>query len=102
MRKSLMILLALGAVALFAVDSGAKELKPVVLTKDQVNTVCGNTTYCEKKCGLNGEHTCTFGCGPKSCSGMCKDCASRTVSVSTVRNVVRGVKGVQTRASRPQ
>ena len=71
-------------VALFAVSafgSGAQALTK--LTKQQVSTVCDGKSYCEKKCGANGEHTCGFGCGPKSCSGQCLTCPGSTSQTAT-------------------
>ena len=89
MRKSLAFVVAL--VALAFLGSGAHALTK--LTQKQVSTVCnGNTTYCEKKCGSNGEHTCGFGCGPKGCSGQCLTCPGST-SKTASRAVDSTVKG---------
>jgi hypothetical protein len=49
----------------------------VPLTKEQVATVCGDKSYCEKPCGANSEYTCGFGCGSKGCSGSCTNCPQR-------------------------
>jgi hypothetical protein len=90
MRKSLAFIVTLAALAFLA--SGAQALTK--LTQQQVSTVCnGNTTYCEKKCGSNGEHTCGFGCGPKGCSGQCLTCPGST-SKTASRAVDSAVKGL--------
>jgi hypothetical protein len=88
MRKSLMIVLTLVAFAFVASDAGAGKVT-VTLTKDQVNNVCGNTTYCEKPCGPNKEYTCGFGCGSKGCSGECLTCPG-AARVGTIRTIVKG------------
>jgi hypothetical protein len=70
MRRYLMTVLALVTLAFVASNAEAW----VRLTKDQVNTVCGNPNYCQKKCGLNKEYTCEFGCGRSGCAGTCLTC----------------------------
>ena len=96
MRKILILIaVTLGAFAFAASAAGAKPIGiggNVSLTKDQVATVCGEgKSYFEKSCGLNGEYTCGFGCGPSGCSGSCTTCPSpRTVGVRTIHGIVLG------------
>ena len=85
MRKWGMFIVALVVAFAFVPD----EAGAVKITQQQVKNVCGSKLEsnggamgCEKKCGLNGEHTCDFGCNPQGrCEGVCKTCgaASRTV-----------------------
>jgi len=80
MRKFLaLVAFALGALAFAASAVGAKSGigGTVPLTSGQVHTVCNGKDYCQKSCGLNGEHSCEFGCGSKGCGGTCDDCSSR-------------------------
>ena len=74
MRKSFMFIFGLAAFAL-APHEAMGEVK---LTAQQVETVCGKTPGnigCSKKCGLNNEHTCDFGCNPPDqCRGLCTTC----------------------------
>ena len=70
MRKSLAFIVAL--VVLAFVGSGAQATTK--LTLKQVTAVCDGNQYCEKKCGANGEHKCSFGCGTKGCTGECLTC----------------------------
>jgi hypothetical protein len=87
MRKSLMIVLALGALAFVASDAAAKQIT-VGLTKGQVSTVCNGGSYCQKSCGLNKEYTCEFGCGPSGCGGTCLTCPARKIGIRTIRTTV--------------
>jgi hypothetical protein len=88
MRKFLVVVLTLGAFALAASAAGAKTVY-VPLTKGQVATVCGEKSYCEKSCGLNGEYTCGFGCGTKGCSGVCLTCpGAKTASFHKIHSIV--------------
>jgi len=89
MRKYLAFIGLLAAAALLPGVAAAKDIA-VSLTKSQVATVCNGAMYCEKSCGLNGQNTCTFGCGSKGCSGMCSNCAARTTGVSAIRGVFGG------------
>jgi hypothetical protein len=73
MRKSLLTILTLGAFALVAYDAKADRIL-VPVTGSQVDAVCNGKSFCEVSCGLNKEYKCDFGCGPKSCSGMCVTC----------------------------
>jgi hypothetical protein len=74
MRKSFMFIFGLAAFALVPHD----VMGEVKLTAQQVETVCGKTpgnSGCSKKCGLNNEHTCDFGCNPPDqCRGLCTTC----------------------------
>jgi hypothetical protein len=94
MRKFLVVVaFALGALAFAASAAGAKSGIGgyVPLTKEQVATVCGDKSFCEKSCGLNGEYTCGFGCGSKGCSGSCLTCPSpKTVGLHTIHGIVTG------------
>jgi len=77
MRKALVFILGLAAVALFSHEAAA-----VKLTQQQVETVCGsglqsghNSSGCKKKCGLNNEHDCEYSCYKgKDCQGVCTTC----------------------------
>ena len=62
MRKYLAFVGLFAAAALLPGVAAAKDIA-VSLTKSQVATVCNGAMYCEKSCGLNGQNTCTFGCG---------------------------------------
>jgi hypothetical protein len=96
MRKPLIIVLMLGALAFLASDARAVD---VSLTKDQVNNVCNGKDYCQKPCGLNGEHTCEFGCGSKGCAGNCRDCGANASRLSVIQPLVLGVTGAKTSLS---
>ena len=85
MRKAVVLVLGLVALALFSHQASAAG---VSLTKQQVETVCGsglksggNVSGCKKKCGLNGEHECEYSCYKgKECRGDCSTCGvKRTV-----------------------
>jgi hypothetical protein len=92
MRKSLITVLTLAALAFAAEDVQAKQIV-VTLTQSQVNSVCNGKSYCEVKCGSSGQYTCDFGCGSKSCSGVCTTCPTgRTTNVRTIRSVVTAAK----------
>jgi hypothetical protein len=88
MRKPLTAMLTFVTLAFLATYAGAKDYR-VALTKDQVSTVCNGRDYCEVSCGLNNEHTCSFGCGSAGCSGACVHCASRSTGVRSIRGVVK-------------
>ena len=79
MRKILVVVaVALGALAFAASAAGARGIGgDVPLTSGQVHTVCNGKDFCEKSCGVNGEHTCDFDCEFKGCSGSCQNCSSR-------------------------
>jgi hypothetical protein len=34
----------------------------------------GGVIGCDRKCGVNNEHTCNFACGDDGCSGFCTTC----------------------------
>jgi hypothetical protein len=87
MRKSLLIILTLGAFALVANDAGAARIS-VSLTRGQVANVCNGKSFCEVSCGLDKQYTCTFGCGSKGCSGECQTCPARTTGVRAIRTIV--------------
>jgi hypothetical protein len=90
-RTLIAIIVTLTAITFAATPGRAADRVIVKLSKSQVATVCGNTTYCEKKCGLNGEYTCGFGCGAKSCSGSrltCPTGTSRTAGGKVIRSAV--------------
>ena len=92
MHKSLLLLTFL-CLAFSATNSSQLVARTgiggnVPLTKEQVSTVCGGKDYCEKSCGLNGEHTCDFGCGPKGCSGSCTNCSPR-IGPTKLGHIVR-------------
>jgi hypothetical protein len=86
MHKAIILLVGLVAIVLLPLQADAAGVK---LTKDQVATVCGKgmtshggSSGCEKKCGLNGEHTCEYSCYKgKECEGNCTTCGveARTV-----------------------
>jgi hypothetical protein len=76
MRKSIICIIGLAALALFATEAEA-----VKLTQQQVKNTCGSklqssngVDYCVKKCGLNGEHSCDFSCHQGNCQGLCTTC----------------------------
>jgi hypothetical protein len=89
MRKAIMFIVGLVAVALISTEAGA-----VKLTQEQVNTVCGkgletssHGSGCTKACGVNNEHVCDFSCTKKfGCNGHCVSC--RTGSRETTSGPV--------------
>jgi hypothetical protein len=78
MRKAIMI--SVGLIVLALVPSEASAL--IKLTEGQVRNVCGRSLEtgpggitCNKSCGLNGEHSCSFTCTKKfGCTGFCDTC----------------------------
>ena len=73
-------------------DDVAAAPIPVPLKKSQVNAVCDGGDACQKACGLGGQYTCSFECGPKGCSGQCTNCSSRRVGARTIQSVVANTK----------
>jgi len=102
MRKWIMFIVALAVAFTFVPDEAAA----VKISQQQVKDVCGSKLQsgggamgCEKKCGLNGEHTCDFGCNPQGqCEGVCKTCGALSRSglfqgIYANRVVRRAVRG---------
>jgi hypothetical protein len=91
MRRSVTCLVvALAIAAAFAAPHHASAAG-VKLTQQQVKDTCGKKLQsgggamgCEKSCGLNGEHLCTFGCYKGQCSGECLNCGVKA------RGIFRG------------
>lgn len=78
MRKPIIFIIGLVVLALFAGEAAA-----VKLSEQQVKTTCGSklqssgcVDYCQKKCGLNGEHNCDFSCNKGNCQGLCTSCGA--------------------------
>ena len=101
MRKAVMFIVGLIALALISTEAGA-----VKLTQQQVDTVCSGRSSCTKNCGLNGEHLCDFGCSKKyGCTGVCQTCrnGSRETTSGPVvraelarRSIARSTTGLPT------
>jgi hypothetical protein len=107
MHKS--VLFVFGFVALAAFALVAHEAMAVKISPQQVKNVCGKQLQqgggamgCTKKCGLNGEHLCDFGCLGNNCNGFCLTCGVARLEVVTKRsaNANRVVIGTVRRSSR--
>jgi hypothetical protein len=91
MRKSVLLLIFAFAVSAAFMISDQSFAAGVKLTQQQVKDTCGKKLQsgggamgCEKQCGLNGEHLCTFGCYKGQCSGECLNCGVKA------RGIFRG------------
>jgi hypothetical protein len=107
MHKS--VLFVFGFVALAAFALVPHEAMAVKISPQQVKNVCGKQLQqgggamgCTKKCGLNGEHLCDFGCLGNNCNGFCLTCGVARLEVVTKRsaNANRVVIGTVRRSSR--
>jgi hypothetical protein len=103
MRKSILFIVGLLAIALIPHDAAA-----VKLAQQQVKDVCGkklrtggDAMGCTKQCGLNNEHTCDFGCKGNDCNGSCMTCGvkARIIPHPYANRVVRAELAMPMRAS---
>ncbi len=106
MRKSVLFMFGFVALAAFALVP--HEAAAVKISQQNVKDVCGSKLQqsggamgCTKKCGLNGEHLCDFGCVGNDCNGFCLSCGVRfEVVTRRSANAKRVVIGTVRRSSR--
>jgi len=85
MRKSLMIVLTVGALACVASVAAAKEFR-IALSDAQFSSVCGNPVGCAKSCA---QYQCNFGCDDQGCYGKCTNCPTRQIGIRSIRTAIR-------------